>query len=47
MKISVVVAVYQNEGSLSITHEKIRGVFSEALSRHDYELIFVDDGSKD
>jgi len=47
MKISVVVAVYQNEGSLSITHEKICGVFSDLLSRHDYELIFVDDGSKD
>ena len=47
MKISVVVAVYQNEGALSITHEKIRDVFSNLLSRHDYELIFVDDGSKD
>jgi len=47
MKISVVVAVYQNEGSLSITHEKISAVFSNILSRHDYELIFVDDGSQD
>jgi glycosyltransferase involved in cell wall biosynthesis len=47
MKISVVVAVYQNEGSLSLTHEKVSGVFASALSRHDYELIFVDDGSKD
>ena len=47
MKISVVVAVYQNEGSLSLTYEKVSGVFASALSRHDYELIFVDDGSKD
>ncbi len=47
MKISVVVAVYQNEGSLSLTYEKVSGVFASTLSRHDYELIFVDDGSKD
>src|SRR6476619_3169348 len=46
MKVSVVVAVYQNEGSLSLTYEKVSGVFATDLSRHDYELIFVDDGSK-
>jgi dolichol-phosphate mannosyltransferase len=47
MKVSVVVAVYQNEGSLSLTYEKVSGVFANDLTRHDYELIFVDDGSKD
>lgn len=47
MKISFVVAVYHNEGALSKTHEKIRTVFSNELAHHDYEIVFVDDGSKD
>lgn len=47
MKISFVVAVYHNEGALSKTHEKIRALFDSELARHDYEVIFVDDGSTD
>jgi len=47
MKVSFVVAVYHNEGALSKTHEKIRSVFSNELPHHEYEIIFVDDGSKD
>lgn len=47
MKISFVVAVYHNEGAISKTHEKIQTVFSNQLAHHDYEVIFVDDGSKD
>lgn len=47
MKLSIVVAVYHNEGAISKTHERIQAVFSEDLPHHDYELIFVDDGSKD
>jgi polyisoprenyl-phosphate glycosyltransferase len=47
VKISIVVAVYHNEGAISKTHEAMRGVFSNALARHEYELIFIDDGSKD
>lgn len=47
MKISFVVAVYHNEGALSKTHEKIKSVFSSDLSQHEYEIVFVDDGSKD
>jgi polyisoprenyl-phosphate glycosyltransferase len=46
-KISFVVAVFHNEGALSKTHEKIQSVFSNELAQHDYEIIFVDDGSKD
>lgn len=46
-KISFVVAVYQNEGALRETYEKIRSVFSTALADHQYEIVFVDDGSKD
>jgi glycosyltransferase involved in cell wall biosynthesis len=47
MKISIVVAVYHNEGAISVTHERIRAAFAGGLARHDYELVFVDDGSKD
>lgn len=47
MKISFVVAVYHNEGALSKTHEKIQRVFSSELPQHEYEIVFVDDGSKD
>ena len=47
MKISFVVAVYHNEGALVLTHEKIRSVFAMDLAQHDYEIIFIDDGSKD
>jgi polyisoprenyl-phosphate glycosyltransferase len=47
MKISFVVPVYQNEGALSKTHEKIQAVFSSKIALHEYEIIFVDDGSKD
>ena len=47
MKISIVVAVYHNEGAISKTHEAIQRVFAKDLQRHKYELIFVDDGSTD
>ena len=47
MKISFVVAVYHNEGAVSKTHEKIHWVFSNELAHHEYEIVFVDDGSKD
>lgn len=47
MKISFVIAVYHNEGAISKTHEKIQSVFSTTLTQYEYEIIFVDDGSKD
>jgi glycosyltransferase involved in cell wall biosynthesis len=47
MKISFVIAVYQNEGAISKTHEKIQSVFERELTEYDYEIVFVDDGSKD
>lgn len=47
MKISIVVPVYHNEGSIAKTCENVRAVFADQLARHDWELIFVDDGSKD
>ena len=47
MKISFVVAVYHNEGAISKTHENIQSIFARELSESDYEIVFVDDGSKD
>lgn len=47
MRVSFVIAVYHNEGALSKTHEKIRSVFLTELAHHEYEIVFVDDGSKD
>lgn len=46
-KISIVVAVYQNEGSLSQTHTQISALFSGTLQDHELEIIFVNDGSTD
>jgi dolichol-phosphate mannosyltransferase len=46
VKISIVVAVYHNEGAISSTHEGVQRVFAQ-IPQHDYELVFVDDGSKD
>ncbi len=45
--ISYFVPVYNNEGSIEATWEGIRSLFSGALSEHDYELIFINDGSRD
>jgi dolichol-phosphate mannosyltransferase len=47
MKISFVVPVYHNEGAISKTHEKIKSVFAKNLTHCEYEIVFVDDGSKD
>ncbi len=47
MKISIVVAVYQNEGSLRETRDRIAATFEHDLPQHEYELVFVDDGSED
>lgn len=47
MKISFVIAVYQNEGALSITYNKISSIFKIDLLGLDHEIIFIDDGSKD
>ena len=47
MKISIVVAVYQNEGSITETHDRIQATFERTLPHHEYELVLVDDGSKD
>ena len=46
-KISIVVAVYQNEGSLTSTHSQISALFDGPMQGHEMEMIFVNDGSTD
>jgi len=45
--ISYVVPVYNNSGSLRPTWEGIRELFQQELANHQYEIVFVNDGSKD
>jgi polyisoprenyl-phosphate glycosyltransferase len=47
MKLSFVIAVYHNEGSISTTHESIRSTLAASCPLLEYEIIFVDDGSTD
>jgi len=47
MKISFVIAVYRNQGSIAKTYEKINELFSDKLRDLDYDIVFVDDGSDD
>ncbi len=45
MKISVVIPAYNEEENVPVLYERLKGVL-EGLN-HDYEIIFVDDGSTD
>jgi len=44
--ISIVVPAYNEEGNLELFYQEIKKVFSN-LENYDYEIIFVNDGSKD
>ena len=46
MKIAVVVAVYQNEGTIYPTYERICDTFARQRS-DEFEIVFVDDGLTD
>lgn len=45
-KISIVIPAYNEEGNLSLIHSEIRKVF-QTLTDYNYEIIFVNDGSRD
>jgi glycosyltransferase involved in cell wall biosynthesis len=47
VKISVVVAVYNNAGSLKLTHQQLSAIVAERLPNYDLEVVFVNDGSAD
>jgi dolichol-phosphate mannosyltransferase len=46
-KVSIVVAVYQNEGSLTQTHREIADLFAAQMPDLSLEWVFVNDGSTD
>lgn len=46
-KISVCFAVYQNEGALTPLYERMAHELKTHFPNHTYELLFVNDGSKD
>ena len=45
MKLSVVIPIYNEEENINLLYEELKGVL-ETLE-HEYEIIFIDDGSKD
>ena len=45
--ISICFAVYQNEGSLTLLYERVVHELKTYFPQHTYELLFVNDGSKD
>lgn len=46
-KISYVIPVYHNQGTIKATAASIAELFQGPLSQYEYEVVFVDDGSKD
>ena len=46
-KISVVIPCYNEEKSVVEMYDRLQKVFTEALSNYDYEIVYVDDCSKD
>ncbi|WP_326983416.1 glycosyltransferase family 2 protein [Chryseobacterium sp. MYb264] len=45
-KISIVIPAYNEGGNVALIHEKIKEVFT-GLKNYDFEIIFVNDGSRD
>lgn len=47
MKLSIVIPVYHNAGSIQLTYNRILCVIENNKKIRDFEIIFVEDGSKD
>lgn len=47
MKLSVILPTYNEEGNVKVLIPKIETVISKKFGRKDFEIILVDDGSKD
>ena len=45
--VSIVIPVFNNQGSLSITYERIHEMFTKRVDELEFEIIFVNDGSID
>lgn len=46
-RVSFVIPVFRNQGSIAPTYDKITALFKTALLSHEYEFVFVNDGSDD
>lgn len=46
-KISFIIPVYRNEGSIAILYDLIEKLFIKELKQYNYECIFINDGSDD
>lgn len=46
-KISIVIPVYNEEDNLVPVVDRVRGVFASLAGKYEYEIILVDDGSRD
>lgn len=46
-KLSIIIPTYYNELNIKKTYNELEEVVLKKLNKYDYELIFVDDGSKD
>lgn len=46
-RISFVIPVFRNQGSITPTYDKITSLFKRVLPRCEYEFVFVNDGSDD
>lgn len=46
-RISFIIPVYRNQGSIKPTYEKIVNLFKMNLTNYNYEFVFVNDGSDD
>ena len=45
--ISVVIPIYNEEKNIRLIHKELTKVFTDLKGKYNYEIIFVDDGSKD
>ena len=46
-KISVIIPCYNEEQSINEMYIRLKNIFSKDLKNYDYEIIYVDDYSKD
>jgi glycosyltransferase involved in cell wall biosynthesis len=46
-KINVIVPCYNEENSIKKFYDIIKGMFNNEIKHYDYDIIFVDDRSKD
>ena len=47
MKISIVIPCYNEEGNARPIYEAVRGILNRELPEYDYEILFIDNKSKD